>query len=94
MAFQEQDSTYSSMAEEERKEVLPPDIPKPREKGFVIRCYVDADNAGDEVTMRSRAGFIVYVNGAPVYRYFKRQGSVESYTYTYQAELIAMKEAE
>jgi hypothetical protein len=25
MAFQEQDSTYSSMAEEERKEVLPPD---------------------------------------------------------------------
>jgi len=81
MAFQMQDSTYSSMTEEEeeRKKVLPPDMPKPGGKRFVIRCYVDTNHAG-EVTRRSRAGStIVYV---ALYRYSKRQGSVESYTYT------------
>ena len=52
MAFQMQDSTYFSMDEEERKKVLPPDMPKPRGKRFVIRRYVDANHAG-EVTRRS-----------------------------------------
>jgi len=60
-------------------------------KGFVIRCFVDADHAGDEITRRSRTGFIVYLNNAPVYWHSKRQGSVESSTY--QAEFTAMREA-
>jgi len=90
-SFAKQDWTYSTMSEEERKEVLPPDMPEPRGKGFVIRCFVDADHAGDSVTRKSRTGFIVYVNNAPVYWYSKRQGSVEPSTY--QAEFTAMKEA-
>jgi len=90
-AFQRQDWTYSTMSESERTEVLPPDMPQQRGRGFVIRCFVDADHAGDEITRRSRTGFIVYINNAPVYWYSKRQGSVESSTY--QAEFTAMKEA-
>ena len=58
---------------------------------FGVRPLVDADHAGDEITRRSRTGFIVYLNNAPVYWYSKRQGSVESSTY--QAEFTAMREA-
>lgn len=90
-AFGQQDWTYSTMRDTDTKEVLPPNMPHPRGRGFVIRCYVDADHAGDEITRRSRTGFIVYLNNAPVYWYSKRQGSVESSTY--QAEFTAMKEA-
>lgn len=90
-AFKRQDWTYSTMSESDRTEVLPPDMPRPLGKGFVIRCFVDADHAGDEITRRSRTGFIVYLNNAPVYWYSKRQGSVESSTY--QAEFTAMREA-
>ena len=90
-AFQRQDWTFSAMTEEDMKEVLPPYMPASRGRGFVIRVFVDADHAGDEITRRSRTGFIVYINNAPVYWYSKRQGSVESSTY--QAEFTAMKEA-
>ena len=90
-AFKRADWTYSSLSEQDRTEVLPPNMPEPRGKGFVIRCYVDADHAGDSVTRKSRTGFIVYLNNAPVYWYSKRQGSVEPSTY--QAEFTAMKEA-
>lgn len=90
-AFKQQDWTYSTLSEEERKEKLPPNAPGPRGKGFVIRCYVDADHAGDSVTRKSRTGFMVYLNNAPVYWYSKKQGSVEPSTY--QAEFTAMREA-
>ncbi len=90
-AFPMLDWTLSAMGEEEQVEILPDDMPEARGKGFVIRVFVDADHAGDEVTRRSRTGFIVYINNAPVYWYSKRQGSVESSTY--QAEFTAMKEA-
>ena len=89
--FKKQDWTFSTMSETDRTEVLPPDMPEPKGKPFVIRCFVDADHAGDAVTRKSRTGFIVYLNNAPIYWYSKRQGSVESSTY--QAEFTAMKEA-
>ena len=48
------------------KEDLPANMPLPRGMGFKIQAYVDSDHAGDNVTRRSRTGFIVYVNSAPV----------------------------
>ena len=60
--FKKQDWTYSTMMEEDCTEVLPPDMPTPHGKSFVIRCFVDADHAGDAVTRKSRTGFIVYLN--------------------------------
>eukprot|EP00985_Skeletonema_marinoi_P017933 scaffold9940_cov113-Skeletonema_marinoi.AAC.2 len=55
----------STMTEKDRKEVLPPDMPEPRGKGFVICCSTDAY----ELVIRSRGNLVL------------RQGSVDSSTY-------------
>ena len=73
------------------KEELPPDIPEPLGKSMRLRVYVDSDHAGDQVTRRSRTGFVVYLNNAPIYWFSKRQTSCE--TSTYGSEFIAMKQA-
>ena len=43
-------------------ESLPPNMPPPLGKEVVIRCFVDADHAGDKITRRSRTGFIIFIN--------------------------------
>jgi hypothetical protein len=50
---------------------------------------VDSDHAGDVLTKRLRTGFIIYLNGAPVVWFYKRQGTVE--TSVFAAEFVAMK---
>ena len=74
-----------SMSEE-----LPTNMPQPRGMEFVIRSYIDADHAGDSITRRSRTGFLVYLNSAPVYWISKKQSSVE--TSSFGSEFIAMKQ--
>ena len=56
-AFQKQDWTYSTitMTEKDMKEVLPPDMPEPRGKGFVICCSTDAY----ELVIRSRGNLVL-----------------------------------
>ena len=49
------------------KEDVPGNAPKPMGHKFIIRVYVDALFAGCKVTRRSRTGFIVYLNRAPIY---------------------------
>lgn len=73
------------------KETLPPNAPKPRGRDVIIRVYVDSDHAGEELTRRSRTGYIIYVNMAPVLWYSKRQGTIESSVFG--AEFVAMKTA-
>ena len=53
------------------KEEIPIDLPKSRGFGFIIRAFVDADHAGDFVTRRSRTGFIIFLNNAPIYWHSK-----------------------
>ena len=48
------------------------------------------NHAGDTVTRRSRTGFIVYLNSAPIYWLSRKQTSVESSSFT--AEFTAMKQ--
>ena len=50
----------------------------PRGLGFVTIGKVDADYTADTVTRRSRTGFVVYLNCAPVCWFSKKQSSVES----------------
>ena len=71
------------------KEELPHNAPQPRGFGFKIRAYVDADHAGDSTTRRSRTGFLVFLNSAPVYWTSKKQTSIE--TSSFGSEFIAMK---
>jgi hypothetical protein len=57
----------------------------------VVSCFVDDDHAGCRVTRRSHTGIIIYVQGAPIMWYSKRQNTVESSTFG--SEFIAMKTA-
>jgi hypothetical protein len=51
--------------------------------------YVDSDHAGDRITRRSRSGYLVYLNGALITWYSKRQPSVEMSVFG--AEFVALK---
>ena len=55
-----------------------------------MSAMVDADHAADTTTRRSRTGFIVYLNSAPIYWMSKKQNSVESSSFG--SEFTAMKQ--
>ena len=48
------------------------------------------DHAGDLVTRRSRTGFLIFLNSAPIFWYSKRQTSCE--TSSFGSEFVAMKQ--
>jgi hypothetical protein len=73
------------------KEAIPSNAPKPRGKPVVLRVYVDSDHAGDQVTRRSRTGFIQMVNMATIAWHSKKQGTVEGATFG--SEFVALKTA-
>ena len=56
-----------------------------------MRVYVDSDHAGDQITRRSRTGFLVYLNSALIYWSSKKQTTVE--TSSFGNEFMAMKQA-
>ena len=88
--FERRDWTTSEFGHLEGKEMLPPNMPEPPGLGFIMRAKVDADHASDTVTRRSRTGFLVYLNCAPIYWWSKKQTSVESSSFG--LEFIAMKQ--
>ena len=63
---------------------------EPRGQRFMMCVKVDADHALDTITRRSRTGFLVYLNCAPIYWWNKKQNSVESSSFG--SEFIAMKQ--
>ena len=58
---------------------------------MTMQVFVDADHADDLLTRRSRTGFIVFLNGVPIYWSSKKQTSYE--TSTFSSEVVAMKQA-
>ncbi len=89
--FEQQDWSYSTCGCEVLAEELPTNMPKPCGPLMTMRVFVDADHAGDLLTRRSRTGFIVFLNGAPIYWSSKMQTSCE--TSTFGSEFVAMKQA-
>ena len=87
--FQPQDWSKSIYGELE--EELPPNMPKPLGMEMVMTIYVDSDHAGEVLTRRSRTGFVVFLNKAPIYWMSKKQTSCE--TSTFGSEFVAMKQA-
>ena len=73
------------------KEEVPMNLPTPLGNGFTMRVFVDSDHAGDQVTRRSRTGFLVYLNNALIYWTSKKQTTVE--TSSFGSEFMAMKHA-
>ena len=88
--FNEQDWSTTVFGQVQNQEELPPNMPEPRGQGFVMRAKVDADHAGDTTTRRSRTGFLVYLNCAPIYWLSRKQMSVESSSFG--SEFTAMKQ--
>lgn len=78
-------SVYGDCSED-----IPPNMPTPRGIGFTMRAFVDSDHAGQLTTRRSRTGFIILLNSAPIYWFSKQQTSVE--TSSFGSEFIAMKQ--
>ncbi len=64
--------------------LLPPKMPEPRGREMTVHCFVDANHAGDKVTL-------IFCNRAPIIAYSKRQNRVECLTYG--SELCAMRQA-
>ena len=56
-----------------------------------MRIFVDSDHASDQVTRRSRTGFLVYLNNALIYWTSKKQTTIE--TSLFGSEFMAMKHA-
>ena len=54
-----------------------------------VTFFVDAAFATDLITRRSTTGIIIFVNGAPILWYSKRQATVE--TSTYGSEFTALR---
>jgi len=86
-SFEQQD--WKDTVYGECKEEIPSNAPEPRGFGFKMRAFVDSDHAGDSITRRSRTGFIIFLNNAPIYWTSKKQTSIE--TSTFGSEFIAMK---
>ena len=71
------------------KEAIPPNAPKPRGKEFDMRIFVDSDHAGEKITRKSRTGYIIFLNKAPIAWLSKKQANIE--TSVFGAEFVAMK---
>jgi hypothetical protein len=71
------------------QEAIPPNAPELRGQSVTMSCFVDADHASCRVTRRSHTGILIYVQGAPIICYLKRQNTVESSKF--RSEFIAMK---
>jgi len=85
--FKQED--WSGTPYEKCIEEIPGNAPEPLGSEFIMRAFVDSDHAGDQITRRSRAGFIIFLNSVPVYWYSKKQASCE--TSSFGAEFVAMK---
>jgi hypothetical protein len=68
--------------------MIPSDAPIPRGKEVDLRLFVDSYHAGEQLTRRSRTGFVIYLNMVPIVWFSKRQPTVESSVFG--AEFVAM----
>ena len=80
---------WSHTPHSSKMESIPGHHPEPRGCGFHVVANVDSDHAGDSITRRLRTGFIVHCNDAPMHWHAKKQGGIE--TSSFSAEFMAMK---
>jgi hypothetical protein len=60
---------------------MPNDLPEPLGMPVSITCFVDANHAGNVITRRSHTGILLFIQGAPICWYSKKQSTVESSTF-------------
>ena len=82
--------TSSEFGHADGAEEIPPNVPKPGGVGATAWSRVDADHLAGTATRRSKTGFLVHIDSAPVCWMSKKQNSVESSSFG--SEFIAMKQ--
>ena len=70
-------------------EELPPGMPEALGKSVHTTCFVDANHAGNVVTLRSHTGILIYVMNAPIIWFSKKQNTAESSTFG--SEFVALR---
>jgi hypothetical protein len=71
------------------KEMIPSRAPFPLGKEVDLRLFVDSDHDGEQFTGRSRTGFVIYSNMAPIVWFSKRQPTLDPSVFG--AEFVVMK---
>jgi hypothetical protein len=84
------DQDWSATPYAGSSEEFPPNMCEARGVGMTLRLFVDSDHATDTTNPRSRTGYIVFLNSAPIFWFSKKQTSVE--TSSFGSEFIAMKQ--
>ena len=74
----------------EYEQEIPANAPEPRGIGFTMRVFVDSDHSGDIITRRSRTGFIIFLNSAPIFWFYEKKTSVE--TSSFGVKFVAIKQ--
>jgi hypothetical protein len=72
------------------REPIPGDAPIPLGRDVDLRLFVDSDHAGDHLARRSRTGFFIFMNMAPIFWLSRKQATIE--TSVFGAEFVAMKQ--
>jgi hypothetical protein len=70
-------------------EPIPPGAPEPLGLEVQVNIFCDAAHATCLATRRSTTGILIFLNGAPIRWYSKRQNTIESSTFG--SEFVAMK---
>jgi hypothetical protein len=70
-------------------EILPPNRPPPLGNSIQINMFCDAAHATCHATRRSTTGIMIFLNGAPIQWYSKRQNTIESSVFG--SEFVALK---
>ena len=71
------------------KEAITLDCPEPLGKSISTHCFVDANLAGNLISIRSQTGVLIFCNRAPIIWHSNRQNAVE--TSTFGSEMMALK---
>jgi hypothetical protein len=71
------------------KDIISSDAPVSRGKEVDLCLFVDSDHAGEQFRRRSRTGFVIYLNMAPIVWFSKLQPTVESSVFG--TEFVGMK---
>jgi len=64
-------------------------MPEPLGEPVQINLFVDAAHATDLIIRRSTTGIVIFINGAPIMRYSKRQNTIEASTFG--SEFVALR---
>ena len=73
----------------EAEEVIPPNVPAPHGKPVQINVFMDAAHVMDLVTRWLVTGILIFLMGALIRWYSKRQNTIESSTF--RSEFVAAK---